>query len=181
MAGAHLPLESYNGTWIASFVLLTVPLVVASGYIGLEFQLGFMELFFLGVLLGSNSTSSVSSEEGSGAQLDEIDWRSRLVGGIIRGQEEEDISGITRRLLQWKPELIDKPYAHGWIPLHYTMHRGASSKASENALVTQLSRHRAPVCGMEFNALTPNHLASGLIKVVYGILQNWQKLLIFLS
>lgn len=59
-----------------------------------------MELFFLGVLLGSNSTSSVSSEEGSGAQLDEIDWRSRLVGGIIRGQEEEDISGEFVRLIK---------------------------------------------------------------------------------
>ncbi|KAH7848764.1 hypothetical protein Vadar_007432 [Vaccinium darrowii] len=35
------------------------------------------------------------------------------------------------------------------------------SEASENALVTQLSRHRGPVRGLEFNALTPNHLASG--------------------
>ncbi|KAE9454808.1 hypothetical protein C3L33_13324, partial [Rhododendron williamsianum] len=38
------------------------------------------------------------------------------------------------------------------------------SEASENALVTQFSRHRAPVCGVEFNALTPNHFASGADK-----------------
>lgn len=89
---------SSSSLYSVKLVLLTVPLVVASGFMGLEFQLGFMELFFLEVLLGSNSTSSVSSEEGSGAQLDEIDWRSRLVGGIIRGQEEEDISGEPVRL-----------------------------------------------------------------------------------
>ncbi|XP_028089675.1 protein transport protein SEC31 homolog B-like isoform X2 [Camellia sinensis] len=35
------------------------------------------------------------------------------------------------------------------------------SEASENALVSQLSRHRGPVRGLEFNALSPNHLASG--------------------
>ncbi|CAL5339835.1 unnamed protein product [Camellia sinensis] len=35
------------------------------------------------------------------------------------------------------------------------------SKASENALVSQLLRHRGPVRGLEFNALSPNHLASG--------------------
>ncbi|KAF7141212.1 hypothetical protein RHSIM_Rhsim06G0185500 [Rhododendron simsii] len=116
MAGAHLPFESLqrnldsqhkklldvkiliwglcfsSSLYSVKLVLLTVPLVVASGFMGLEFQLGFMELFFLGVLLGSNSTSSVSSVEGSGAQLDEIDWRLMLVGGIIRVQEE-DISG----------------------------------------------------------------------------------------
>ncbi|GMP61014.1 hypothetical protein CsSME_00023647 [Camellia sinensis var. sinensis] len=35
------------------------------------------------------------------------------------------------------------------------------SEASENALVSQLLRHRGPVRGLEFNALSPNHLASG--------------------
>ncbi|XP_057498438.1 protein transport protein SEC31 homolog B-like isoform X2 [Actinidia eriantha] len=35
------------------------------------------------------------------------------------------------------------------------------SEASENALLSQLSRHRGPVRGLEFNALSPNHLASG--------------------
>ncbi|KAL7204560.1 hypothetical protein ACSBR2_017602 [Camellia fascicularis] len=36
-----------------------------------------------------------------------------------------------------------------------------SPAASENALVSQLSRHKGPVRGLEFNALSPNHLASG--------------------
>ncbi|GMP41389.1 hypothetical protein CsSME_00011514 [Camellia sinensis var. sinensis] len=36
-----------------------------------------------------------------------------------------------------------------------------SSAAGENALVSQLSRHKGPVRGLEFNALSPNHLASG--------------------
>ncbi|XP_047315605.1 protein transport protein SEC31 homolog B-like [Impatiens glandulifera] len=36
-----------------------------------------------------------------------------------------------------------------------------SSEASESALVSQLSRHRGPVRGLEFNSLSPNHLASG--------------------
>ncbi|KAI8552325.1 hypothetical protein RHMOL_Rhmol06G0257900 [Rhododendron molle] len=55
------------------------------------------------------------------------------------------------------------------------------SEASENALVTQLSRHRVPVCGAEFNgvSLHRNILHLGLIMVVYGILQNWQKLYSF--
>ncbi|XP_057513112.1 LOW QUALITY PROTEIN: protein transport protein SEC31 homolog B-like [Actinidia eriantha] len=35
------------------------------------------------------------------------------------------------------------------------------SEASENALLSQLSRHRGPVRGLEFNSLSPNHLASG--------------------
>ncbi|XP_052192454.1 LOW QUALITY PROTEIN: protein transport protein SEC31 homolog B-like [Diospyros lotus] len=35
------------------------------------------------------------------------------------------------------------------------------AEANENALVSQLSRHRGPVRGLEFNALSPNHLASG--------------------
>ncbi|KAG5545947.1 hypothetical protein RHGRI_018195 [Rhododendron griersonianum] len=64
-----------------------------------------------------------------------------------------------------------------------------SSKASENALVTQLSRHRAPVtfsilyfvCGMEFNALTPNHLASGADKgCIWDIAKLAEAILIFL-
>ncbi|XP_052211325.1 protein transport protein SEC31 homolog B-like [Diospyros lotus] len=35
------------------------------------------------------------------------------------------------------------------------------SEASESALVTQLSKHKGPVRGLEFNALLPNHLATG--------------------
>ncbi|PSS26483.1 Protein transport protein SEC31 B like [Actinidia chinensis var. chinensis] len=43
-----------------------------------------------------------------------------------------------------------------WNPL--TLIR---SGTSENSLVSQLSRHRGPVRGLEFNGLSPNHLASG--------------------
>ncbi|XAR63484.1 hypothetical protein NMG60_11023433 [Bertholletia excelsa] len=43
-----------------------------------------------------------------------------------------------------------------WNPL--TLIR---SDGSENALVSQLSRHRGPVRGLEFNAFSHNHLASG--------------------
>ncbi|XP_047340406.1 protein transport protein SEC31 homolog B-like [Impatiens glandulifera] len=43
-----------------------------------------------------------------------------------------------------------------WNPL--TLIR---SEASESALVSQLLRHKGPVRGLEFNSLTPNHLASG--------------------
>ncbi|KAG5539120.1 hypothetical protein RHGRI_019614 [Rhododendron griersonianum] len=35
------------------------------------------------------------------------------------------------------------------------------SAATETALLSQLSKHRGPVRGLEFNALMPNHLASG--------------------
>ncbi|XP_058225841.1 protein transport protein SEC31 homolog B-like isoform X2 [Rhododendron vialii] len=35
------------------------------------------------------------------------------------------------------------------------------SEATETALLSQLSKHRGPVRGLEFNALMPNHLASG--------------------
>ncbi|XAR54410.1 hypothetical protein NMG60_11029523 [Bertholletia excelsa] len=35
------------------------------------------------------------------------------------------------------------------------------SEAREHALVSQLSKHRGPVRGLEFNGLSPNHLASG--------------------
>ncbi|XP_058219934.1 protein transport protein SEC31 homolog A-like isoform X2 [Rhododendron vialii] len=59
--------------------------------------------------------------------------------------------------------------------------RPSSSEASENALVTQLSRHRAPVCGVEFNALTPNHLASGADKgCIWDIAKLVEALLVFL-
>ncbi|CAL5400811.1 unnamed protein product [Camellia sinensis] len=45
-----------------------------------------------------------------------------------------------------------------WNPLSLIRR---TSEASENALVSQLLRHRGPVRGLEFNALSPNHLASG--------------------
>ncbi|XP_047342560.1 protein transport protein SEC31 homolog B-like [Impatiens glandulifera] len=43
-----------------------------------------------------------------------------------------------------------------WNPLNLIR-----SEASEDALVSQLSRHKGPVRGLEFNGLSPNHLASG--------------------
>ncbi|KAA8520202.1 hypothetical protein F0562_014458 [Nyssa sinensis] len=43
-----------------------------------------------------------------------------------------------------------------WNPLTLINH-----EATESALVGNLSRHRGPVRGLEFNALSPNHLASG--------------------
>ncbi|KAF5946155.1 hypothetical protein HYC85_016383 [Camellia sinensis] len=44
---------------------------------------------------------------------------------------------------------------------YYIYNGEECSEASENALVSQLLRHRGPVRGLEFNALSPNHLASG--------------------
>lgn len=83
---------SSSSSYSLKLVLLVVPLIVVSGFMGL---LGPKNSNWrlrspvtipspssgVGVLLGANSSSSVSSEEGSGAHLDEIDWRWRLVGG----------------------------------------------------------------------------------------------------
>ncbi|KAK4414507.1 protein transport protein SEC31B [Sesamum alatum] len=46
-----------------------------------------------------------------------------------------------------------------WNPKHLICKKG--SETSENAFVANLSRHRGPVRGLEFNSLSPNLLASG--------------------
>ncbi|KAL2234144.1 UNVERIFIED_CONTAM: Protein transport protein SEC31 B [Sesamum indicum] len=46
-----------------------------------------------------------------------------------------------------------------WNPRHLICKKG--SETSENAFVANLSRHRGPVRGLEFNSLSPNLLASG--------------------
>ncbi|XP_059649143.1 protein transport protein SEC31 homolog B-like [Cornus florida] len=43
-----------------------------------------------------------------------------------------------------------------WNPLHLI-----NPEATETALVGHLSRHKGPVRGLEFNSVSPNHLASG--------------------
>ncbi|KAH7855976.1 hypothetical protein Vadar_031212 [Vaccinium darrowii] len=92
---------SFSSSYSSRLVWLIVPLIVVSSLLGLfstkNFNWGSWNFVSIpsssssevGVLLGPNRTSSVSSEEGSGPRLDATDWRGRLAGGngSIHGQQ----------------------------------------------------------------------------------------------
>ncbi|XP_058204141.1 probable glycosyltransferase At5g03795 [Rhododendron vialii] len=103
---------SSSSSYSLKLVWFVVPLIVVSGFMGLlgpkNSNWGLRSPVTIpspspsssssssssevGVLLGANSSSSVSSDqEGSGAHLNETDWRSRLVGdgtGNVHRQED---------------------------------------------------------------------------------------------